>query len=217
MSVDPTGQQWLDFFAGGGRHDIAYNMRAVADVAHMDQVLLTGRVGLSASTILTGLSSIAPYWFYGGTTNPTFGFSQHGIHLPVVPLVKWDDIAAVIVKNLRGTLRRAQNGSMLADPGVGGERSESAELVFVVKNADLIASTITNPKCTYLVTHKDTASGQHWGTVPTRLEPDVGPEQAVQLVYLLQLMAEQRGIRIFHVGSKPGAIGSLVKQMYALN
>lgn len=217
MNGDPASAQWLAYFAAGGRHDIPYNPRATIDSGHVGDAIFGGIGALSGTMVPSGPRSNRPSQFYGDTPSPAFGFSQHGIHLPVVPLVKWDDIAAVIVKNLRGTLRRAHNGQMLADPGVGSAGSERAELVLVLKNAPLIASTITGVKSVGLVTGATTAAGQQWGTIAPQLEPDLGPEQTVQLAYLLQMMTAQRGIRTFQVGGAPGAVGSLVKQLYALN
>jgi hypothetical protein len=87
-----------------------------------------------------------------------------------------------------------------------------------VRNAPLIQSTI-DPRFSMVLTPKPTPRGQQWGSIDVRLDPGLGPEQIVELVYLLGSIAPVKGVPIEHTGGWLGDIraDSVEDRIIALN
>jgi hypothetical protein len=221
--ADPAEQQWLDFFAKGGRHDVPYNIQYLMDARREQTAMnLVGQSALNAGVQL-GLNSMHAavlYSYFGGQQNPVIGVSGLGLHLPTVPLVRWADLAAVLIDNLREVWLRASNRFMIPDPGMGGAvMSTEAQITLVAVNGQELLASVNTPNCEYAVTVRSTASGAQWGSSVVQLDPALGAEQVVQLVYLVNLMCRHNGVKIYHTGGLTGEFQAfgIHRQILAMN
>lgn len=211
--MDQTQQQWLDYFHSGRRYDVPYNLDAVrqydhdlyvsdqaSNVAMIDTDIGMAVIGGLASAGTAGHATWVNQMFFGDNPNPTFGISSDGLHLPTVPLIRWEDIVAVILNNFRGTWHRAANASIVPEPQVGSAGSKGPmDCQILVRNGELIRSTI-DPRFAAVMTPRPTPRGQSWGSIDVRLDPGLGQEQIVELVYLLGTIAAARNVPIEHTG-----------------
>lgn len=220
--MDQTQQQWLDYFQSGKRYDIPYT----ADAARRyEQDIFTSEMAGNLALIDTGLANFAfdtvvdtmaldrskqgNTNFFGNHPSPSFGLSNDGIHLPTVPLIRWEDIVVIVVVDFRGTWHRAANASIVPEPQVGSPRSKGPMACqLLVRNGPAISSTI-DPQFAGIFTPKATARGQQWGTIDVRLDPALGPEQIVELFYLLSSIAPSKGVPIEHTGGWSGVANAM--------
>jgi hypothetical protein len=212
-SFDATELQWLEFFDKGGRHDIPYNIQYLVDSTRTANSLDLVGISPASAAVEIGLNTVQAgiaYAYFGGQTNPVIGVSREGLHLPTIPVVRWADLAAVLVDNLREVWLRASNAFMIADPQHGGAiMTTGAQINLLVVNGPELQATINTPNCENAVVVYPTASGAQWGAVLMQLDPGLGAEQVVQLMYLINLMCEKHGVTIYHTGGLTGAFASL--------
>jgi hypothetical protein len=223
--MDQTQQQWLDYFQSGKRYDIPYT----ADAARRyEQDIYAGEMAGNFAILDTGLANFAfdtvvdtmaldrsrrgNTNFFGDHPSPSFGLSNDGIHLPTVPLIRWEDIVLIVVLDFRGTWHRAMNASIVPEPQVGSARSKGPMACqLLVRNGPAILGTI-DPRFRGIFTAKTTARGQQWGTVDVRLDPALGPEQIVELFYLLGSIAPTKGVPIQHLGGSSGVANAMLAE-----
>jgi hypothetical protein len=222
-TFDQNEQQWLDFFDKGGRHDVAYNIQYLVDVTRAANSMKVAGRGVLSTAMGIGINEIQSaifFAYFGGQVNPVVGVSAAGLHLPTVPVVRWSELAAVIVDNLRETWLRASNASMIPDPGVGGALvSTRSQITLLSVEGQQLKASINTPGCENAVMVSPTASGAAWGSVLMQLDPGLGAEQVVQLMYLITLMCKKNGVRIFHTGGAMGDIAAdtMKKQILGMN
>ena len=221
--IDATGQQWLNFFDAGGRQDFHYNIPYLVKTGHQTAAINMGITDWGGAAALLGIQAIeaaVAFQYFGGQQTPILGISAKGLHLPTLPLVRWEEIAAILFDNLRGTWHRASNAWMIPDPGEG--RLNTAERTItsiLVTDAPQLRATVSDPRCTSVIVDRPTARGGQWGDITAWLDPALGAEQVVEFVYLLLLMCERHGIRIYNTGGFTGALRSidLTKQILSMN
>lgn len=215
MSVDPQAQQWLDYFATGASFDFHYNLDGLREHNRKDDVA-TG-LGISIGTMmvtgaLANVAAAACFGYYPAQ-HPVLGISQYGLHLPLFPLVKWEDIAAAWFDDLAMTRSRASNAAMIPEVGrvPAVFKADNSGLALVVRNARLIRSTATEDSSAPDVGLKiiTTGSGQDWGQLGVYLDPALSPEQVVQFYYLFSLMASRWSIPINHTTGMMEELGSV--------
>lgn len=218
--MDQTQEQWLAYFDSGQRYEIPYTLDAVrkfeqdmlvsrlaSSAAILDSPLTAVATG-GANALLYAMSQSANAAFFGTDTTPSFGISNHGLHLPTVPLIRWDDIVLILFNNFRGTWHRAANARMVAEPQVGSPGSKGPmDGRILVRNGPMILSTI-DPRSAHVLSLKPTPRGQQWGSIDVRLDPGLGQEQIVELVYLVGIMAAARKVTIEHTGGYFGDMRS---------
>ncbi|MEO7122683.1 MAG: hypothetical protein ABI400_06110 [Lacisediminihabitans sp.] len=221
--VDATGQQWLDFFDAGGRHDFQYNIPYLVKTGRQTAAIDMGISTWTTAAVRLGLQyveAVAAFQYFGGQQAPTLGISGQGLHLPTLPLVRWEEIAAILFDNLRGTRHRASNAWMIADPGVGRENTADRTMASIlVTDAPQLRSTISDSRCTALIADTPTPRGGQWGDITAYLDPALGAEQVVEFIYLLTLLCEKHSVRIYNTGGFTGILRSmdLAKQIVSMN
>lgn len=212
---DPVAAQWLDFFARGGSHFIPYNLSYISGSRKDERVAGVGVGGLALAFVPEALKLAAEASYFGRVAQPMIGVSGQGLHLPTVPVVLWEDVVAFSFEELRGVRAHASNGAMIPDPGVGSDRSSSdCRFAMLVQRAGLIRQSVA-PGCESLVQHTPTAAGADWGSIYVPLGPGLGPEQIVELAYLVGLLAASRGIPVYHAGGLTADF-AIVKQFSAI-
>lgn len=230
--MDQTQQQWLDYFHSGKRYDIPYTADAASqyeqdifasEMAGNLAILDTGLANFAFGTVIDKMaldrSKQGNTNFFGEHPSPSFGLSNDGIHLPTVPLIRWEDIVVIVVVDFRGTWHRAMNARIVAEPQVGSAGSNGPMACqLLVRNGPTILSTI-DPRFAGIFTAKATARGQQWGTIDVRLDPALGPEQIVELFYLLSSIAPSKGVPIEHTGGWSGVANAMtvVSEIIQLN
>ena len=211
MTTDLAAKrQWWDFFAAGGRHDIPLSQGAVVDERNESQTAIRvvsasagspieviGSVALNS--IASQASGFVDSWYLGDNPAPTVGFTKHGLHLPTIPLIRWEDVAAIIHGNMRGARDRATNKDLIPDPGVGSVRDTPVDSLLLIRNADQVRPTI-DPRFADVLIAETTASGARWGTVVLRNDPAMGPEQLVEFAFLLDVLGTPHGMETHQTG-----------------
>lgn len=209
---DPAAAEWLDFFARGGSHFVPYNLPYISGSRKDERVAGVGVGGLALAFVPETLNLVADASYFDRVAQPMIGVSRQGLHLPNVPVVLWEDVVAFSFEELRA---HASNGAMIPDPGVGSDRSSSeCRFAMLVQRAGSIRQSVT-PGCERLVQHAPTAAGADWGSIYVPLGPGLGPEQIVELAYLIGLVAASRGIPVRHAGGLTADF-AIVKQFAAI-
>lgn len=204
MNVDATAQQWLDYFATGSSFEFHYDLDGLRDHNRKNDQAVALGVDIPTMMVTGAISNAGVAACFGEypERNPILGISQYGLHLPLYPLVKWQDIAAAWFSDLATTRERASNGFMIPEIGrtPGVFKGDKTDLTLIVRNARLIRSTITEESSFADMGLKisTTGSGQEWGELAVYLDPALSPEQVVQFYYLFSLLASQWSIPLHH-------------------
>jgi len=217
MQNNPNAQQWIDFFASGKTFDTTYNLPGLKATNLKDAAALgAADTGFIASLGVTQLK-LLPYHAYFGTypgPNPVISISQHGLHTPSLPLLKWEDMVGVVISDLSIIQDKATNGNIIPRSGHGkgfiGMRSDHTSFDIVVRNANLLRSTLvycTNPNLT--LEQHTTKSGKDWSVYQVILDPALGPEQTIQFIYVMYIMLAQHNIPVQHAGGAFSPMASM--------
>ncbi|GAB3406646.1 hypothetical protein GCM10027515_21510 [Schumannella luteola] len=222
--------QWWSWFRGGGRYGFEYSLAAVAPraidptgsywtymaIAHQSPALLfAGASEARAKQERMRSEAEAQRPYFGDGPASFIGVSMAGIHLPTVPLIRWADLALVVRTNVRALRSRAKNSPLLPDPGVGG-LSGDGELVLLFRNGPAVRASV-DPRYDSVVLPCTTAMGQQWGAVVAQLDPALRPEQALELIFLVELLGAPQGVRFGDTGGPDDEVAAfrLLDQMRA--
>jgi len=216
-AVEASRQQWRQYFHGGGRFDIRYNLDEL-----MTPAKAAGRVAIeaaiairspevallaawSANDVMKDLEFVTDY-FGDPSTNAGLGISGYGLHLPTLPALPWEHVAAIVVCNQLSAMSQASNGHILERPPVGNDstviRSDFSYLTLVnviTTDAHATRALVPNPGYADVVNVLTTASGAAIGDIAVRLDPCLGPEQVVEFLFMMDLLTDDRGIKVYHV------------------
>lgn len=211
--TDAQAQQWLDYFATGASFDFHYDLRGLREHNQKDSAAFGAGIGIVPMLVSGSITAAGVAACFGEfpPEHPLLGISQYGLHLPLYPLVKWEDITSAWFDDLATTRSRAANGSMIPEVGKVVGNADKATLSLVVRNARLIRSTITqeNDFADMGLTISRTGSGQEWGELAIFLDPALSPEQVVQFYYLFSLLAARWAIPIAHSSGMIGGLGTI--------
>jgi len=117
--TDTAAQQWLDYFATGASFDFHYDIEGLRDHNRKDDQATGVGIGIGTMMVTGALTNAGVAACFGQCPplHPVLGISQYGLHLPLYPLVKWEDIAGAWFDDLGMTRSRASNGSMIPEVG----------------------------------------------------------------------------------------------------
>ncbi|TPW76322.1 hypothetical protein [Schumannella soli] len=222
--------QWWSWFLGGGRYGFEYSLAAAAPrtrdpngaywtymaIAQQNPSLFfVGQYEARAKQERLRVEAEALRPYFGDGPAAFIGVSMAGIHLPTVPLIRWADLALVVRTNVRALRSRAKNSPLLPDPGVGGLDGDG-ELVLLFRNGPAVRGSV-DPRYDRVVLPCTTASGQQWGAVVAQLHPGLRPEQALELIFLVELLGAPQGVRFGDTGGPADEVDAfrLLDQMRA--
>ena len=214
--VEASRAQWREYFAAGNRHDIPYNLSEM-----MTQDSVNGQLALRAVLTARNPGMAVSYGFDAfqiaeerkyvvnafGTSpqHPTLGISGWGLHFPTLPAMPWSDVATIIVSNQLSAMSQASNGYILDTPPVGNDstvvRSDfvyNTGLCIITKDGRATRNRAL-PASEEFVTYLETPTGKVLGQVMPPLDPFLGPEQMVEYLFLLHILAEVNEIKIYQV------------------
>lgn len=215
-AIEASKHQWRAYFDAGHRYDVPLDTR---------HLLTGGKLALKFLwrgnlEVLDAVSDVGEHQigklFFGDTPNPSLGVSNVGLHFPTVPTLPWTDIAAIILMNQASLMAQASNGYILEQPPVGNTstvfRSDlayiSAMMIVTADGTKTQQQLVSNPAYADVVLVHPTPSGKRIGTIQTPLDPYVGPEQGVEYLFLLHLMARKHGVTMYHAESYPKMMGT---------
>ena len=216
-AIEASRAQWRQYFQGGGRFDIRYTLDEL-----MTPTKAAGRIAVEAALAVrnpgralwgalesyetTLQLEIAKNYFGDPPMNPALGISAYGLHLPTMPALPWEMISAVIISNQLSAMAQATNGHILETPPVGNAstlvRSDFNYLTLmgvITTDAHAARALVANPAHADVVTVMDTPTGGAIGNIAIHLDPYLGPEQIVEFLFMLDLLTDDRGIKVYQV------------------
>ena len=214
--VEASRAQWREFFAAGNRHDVPYTLSEMISQESVTgqlalRALLTARrpdmaVGYGLDAIqITEERKYVVNAFGSEPRHPTLGISGWGLHFPTLPAMPWGDVAAIIVSNQLSAMSQASNGYILDTPPVGNDSTVvrpdfvyNTGLCIITKDGRATRAQAL-PASEGFVTYLETPTGAVLGQVMPPLDPFLGPEQMVEYLFLLHILAEVNGIKIYQV------------------
>jgi len=217
MQNNSNAQEWIDYFAAGKTFDTTYNLPGLRSNNLKDAAALgAADIGFVASLGITQVKMLS-YNAYFGTNpspNPVISISQHGLHTPSLPLIKWEDMVGVVISDLSIIQSKATNGSIIPPTGIGkgfiGMRADKTGFDIIVRNANVLRSTLQyciSPDLT--LPQQTTKSGKDWSVYQIILDPAIGPEQTIQFIYVMYAMLAHHNIPVHQFGGTTGAFGAM--------
>ena len=215
--IEANKKQWLEYFASGQRYDIPFNKRYVLTAGKLLGLLaLRGTVAtMENNAVLQGANAVGAFnqiseydygqKFFGDTPTPTAGVSGWGLHFPTIPGIAWEDISGIIIMNELSIMSQARNGFMLETPPVGSapkmirwDYTYITVMIFILADGTKVQASMPNPENRDLIHTQWTPQGKNLGRLQMFLDPFLGPEQGVEYLFLVHLMADLHNIQILH-------------------
>jgi hypothetical protein len=231
--VEASRAEWRAYFAAGSRYDIPYDL---SEMITQDSV--TGQLALRALLTARNPDMAVGYGYdayqiteerkyvanaFGvDPQHPTLGISGWGLHFPTLPNLPWSAVAAVIVSNQLSAMSQASNGYILDTPPVGNDSTVvRPDFVYntglcVITKDGRATRALALPAAEGFVTYLETPAGAVLGQVMPPLDPFLGPEQMVEYLFLLHILAEVNDIKIYQV-EKYLDIASLAEKIRLAN
>ena len=216
-AIEASRAQWRQYFQGGGRFDILYTLdevmtpeKAAARVAVEAAIAIRSPevailAAWTASDVMKDLDFVTDY-FGNPATNAGLGISGYGLHLPTLPALPWEHVAAIVVCNQLSAMSQARNGHILETPPVGnastvirGDFNYLTLVNVITTDAHATRALVPNPSYADVVNVLTTSSGATIGDIAIRLDPYLGPEQVVEFLFMMDLLTDDRGIKVYHV------------------
>lgn len=217
-AIEASRQQWRLHFSAGNRFDIPYQLDELMTPSRAAGQTTAGVAIAVLNPIVAGIAALGAYgvsqelaaasnYFGNPPVNPALGISGSGLHLPTLPVLPWEQVAAVIISNQRGATSQARNGHILESLPFGNESTvhlgagHLTTMSVIVSDAHFARSLVPNPTYAELVSVLTTPTGRAIGSIPVQLDPYLGPEQIVEFLFMLQLMTDDRRIKVYQVAN----------------
>jgi len=222
-AIEASRQQWRVHFAAGNRFDIPYNLDELMTPSKAAGQTTVGVAIAVLNPIVAGIAALGAYgvseelaaasnYFGNPPVNPALGISGSGLHLPTLPVLPWEQIAAVIISNQQGATSQARNGHILESAPFGNESTvhlgegHLTTMSVIVSDAHFVRSLVSSPAYTEVVSVLTTPTGRAIGSIPVHLDPYLGPEQMIEFLFMLKLLTDDRGLKVYQVANPIEAI-----------